>query len=307
MQRFASLAAVLLLAASATVQALQPQPRIIGGITADEGEWPWTVAIIEAGKLPMDGQFCAGSLILPDWVLTAAHCVHDDAGNPVDAAEIEVISGFTTLSDATRDDALPVTAIFPHTGFNLGTFDNDIALLQLAGKTGQENLAVATSRPAAGSPVTVVGWGVTNPKDTLGITAQDTLNEVEVEVIATTACNARDFYNGQVTENMLCAGVPEGGKDACFGDSGGPLMMEHDGQWRQVGISSWGIGCAEPNHPGVYTRLSRYDCWIASVTGESQFCAADGGGGSVGPLGLGALLLLFGFGLLPRKRKDDAD
>ncbi len=84
------------------------------------------------------------------------------------------------------------------------------------------------------------------------------LQEVELPVVDREICNAPEAYDGSITENMLCAGYAQGGEDSCKGDSGGPLMVfseEQDG-WVQTGVVSWGEGCAEPNHYGVYTHLS---------------------------------------------------
>ncbi len=102
-----------------------------------------------------------------------------------------------------------------------------------------------------------------------GGSLSDVLQEVEVPLVSNTACNAADVLNGAVTANMLCAGLLDaGGLDSCQGDSGGPLVVP-DGQdgWRLAGIVSWGIGCAQPQQPGVYTRVSQFTGFITAHAG----------------------------------------
>lgn len=92
----------------------------------------------------------------------------------------------------------------------------------------------------------------------------DTLLQASVQVIDRTQCNAEDAYQGEVTKEMLCAGIPGGGVDTCQGDSGGPLMY-HSDLWQVVGIVSWGHGCGGPSTPGVYTKVTAYLNWIYNV------------------------------------------
>ncbi|XP_069690324.1 trypsin-7-like [Periplaneta americana] len=88
------------------------------------------------------------------------------------------------------------------------------------------------------------------------------LQKVEVPIVEVSRC--RSLYSDQLPEHQICAGYPEeGGKDSCQGDSGGPLVVGG----RQIGVVSWGYGCAEPRYPGVYTEVSAYRSWIAKKTG----------------------------------------
>jgi len=103
---------------------------------------------------------------------------------------------------------------------------------------------------------------------TTGTGNEKLLNQVYVPVISSTLCNEPDWYNDQVTANMVCAGYPEGGKDSCQGDSGGPLVcLSKAGQWILQGVTSWGFDCAQKKHPGVYARVARFTDWIRSKTG----------------------------------------
>jgi len=95
------------------------------------------------------------------------------------------------------------------------------------------------------------------------------LQEVDVPIVSNATCNTS--YGGEITANMICAGYAQGGKDACYGDSGGPLFVpdETGTGWVQVGVVSWGEGCALPNYYGVYARVSRYQSWIESYVGTA--------------------------------------
>ena len=114
------------------------------------------------------------------------------------------------------------------------------------------------AREQAGTAAVVVGWGVndfSNPSQPL---FPSELNQVSVPVVSTEICNAPQSYAGLLGEGQICAGLPQGGRDSCLGDSGGPLMIRQDGEYKQIGVVSFGRGCAEPNFYGVYTRLEHY-------------------------------------------------
>ena len=130
-----------------------------------------------------------------------------------------------------------------------------------------------SNTPSLSEEVTVMGWGVTSENGDLS----DVLLEVDVNVISNNECDAAegnidgyyDGYNGQITNNMLCAREVGGGEDACQGDSGGPLVVKDGSASRdvQVGVVSWGVGCAHRKFPGVYSRISSAYDWI-----EQEVC-----------------------------------
>lgn len=256
------------------------QPQIIGGTVADEGEYPWQVALIDATESnPFYGQFCGGSLIAPGWVLTAAHCVQED-GNITNPLFLSVVAGINKLSSGpmsgSQGQRRNVSQIYVHWAFNEDTFDHDLALLRLASPFSLDDkvkiipLATAadSARYASGVLATVTGWGRTNPPPEEPIQYPDDLMEVEVPIVDQTVCSTA--YPGQITANMLCAGYSVGGKDSCQGDSGGPLIVpDGNGGWLQAGIVSWGRGCAQPNKFGVYTRIANYTAWINFLTNPS--------------------------------------
>lgn len=248
------------------------QINIVGGDPANPGEWPWQALVrrmVDANRYSL----CGGSLIHPQWVLTAAHCVYNAQDQLASPSTF-----FVTLGEHDRsqtegpEQQMSVVQVIPHPGYRSGQgFDNDIALLKL-NAPAQLNARVALvsllESPSgdglvdAGDLATVTGWGTTAE----GGSTSSVLMEVTLPLISNASCSAS--YNS-LTDNMLCAGFSQGGKDSCQGDSGGPLVVPNpQGGWLQAGVVSFGTGCARPGVPGVYARVSRYIDWIAQQTDE---------------------------------------
>ena len=231
--------------------------KILDGRPATSGQFPWQVALVMAGQSDnRNAQFCGGSLIGPTKVITAAHCV--DGGTT--ASQINVVIGSLLLSDAGAK-RIPVVRIDVHPSWRPYTHDGDVAVLTLAEPPPlSTSAAVALSSlpiDAAGTMLTVSGWGVTEFDNN----GSDELRWVNVQVVGQAVCNESSKYNGRITDGMLCAGSLLGGGDSCSGDSGGPLAQDQQVP-TLVGIVSWGQGCGLPNKPGVYTRVSKYAGWI---------------------------------------------
>lgn len=259
-------------AASVSVEAANFSTRIIGGTQAQPTAYPWMASLRDSG-----GQFCGASLVNESWLMTAAHCVED-----MSAARIHAVVGDFDLTQ-TDDGELKrgVKRIVIHPQRNAANDDHDIAMVELdsaVSKTLVQPASVSVDAGvAAGTNLTVMGWGLTSEYGS----GSDQLREVQVPLVDQAQCRSQ-LGNG-VTDNMICAGAPEGGLDSCQGDSGGPLVHQVDGQWHQLGIVSWGEGCAQPNSPGVYARVSAYTDWINGViagtaTGNEPSPGTGGGG-----------------------------
>ncbi len=240
---------------------------IVGGQEAVPGAWPWQVALFVNLPGVYQGQFCGGSLLTEEIVVTASHCV-----DGLSIAPLSVVVGRHALS-SNEGQQVAVSEIIINSAYDPFTLDNDIALLRLATpvtlteKVKLVNLIGADqlSLAAVGVAATATGWGDLQEGAGLG---SDTLQQVTVPIVDNATCNfVYQSYAGSsdefVTANMICAGLPQGGKDTCQGDSGGPLVVR-DGNngWLQVGITSWGLGCARPGFPGIYARVSHFLPWI---------------------------------------------
>ncbi len=259
---------------------------IIGGVQSQPGRWPFQAGLLLASESNnYRAQFCGGSVIDEEFVLTAGHCT-----NFLRARELHVLTGTQSLADGgTRHE---VSRIRIHPQFDELTSDFDVALVQLKTKitdvkprqmayviTPAQELLMA--QPGTTSFVT--GWGDT------GTRFPKILREVSVPIVSRDRCNSARSYDGAVTLRMLCAGLREGGKDACQGDSGGPLVvMDKFGQLEmQAGIVSWGVGCALPNFYGVYARLAVFEKWVSAKmaalrasAASALACETSGGGAS---------------------------
>ena len=229
-----------------------PTSRIIGGAESAPNTYSWIVSLRESG-----GHICGASLVARKWVMTAAHCVEEGGASGLSV----VVGEYNTQKEDKGEQERKISRIIIHPKRQNNSNDHDIALLELESEVTSKAItpisSIIMNEVKTGTALTVLGWG---NKSTTGEDFPNKLHEVQVPVVSNKECSAS--YSGGITENMVCAGLEKGGKDSCQGDSGGPLVYQRDGQWHQVGIVSFGEGCAQPNFPGVYARVEKYTDWI---------------------------------------------
>ncbi|XP_021963648.1 trypsin-2 [Folsomia candida] len=229
--------------------------NVVGGQYASKGQFPWAVAITDNGR-----QFCGGSLIKEDYVLTAAHCVQQLRN----AGGVRVLIGGHNIgvTEAGRESR-SVSKILYHRSFAMQHLQNDVALLQLSTPvkytTYIQPICLNSEELTYKEKVDLAGWGKTGNYGS----PSKTLKTVNMPLISPEAC--KRTYQGTnappMGPGMICAGSQAPLKDACNGDSGGPLTLKKgEDKATQVGVVSWGIGCGEK--PGVYTKVSHYLPWI---------------------------------------------
>ncbi len=271
--------------------------RIIGGQQSAQGQFPSISALVRnsSGGL-FNRQFCGATVINDRWLMTAAHCMYDFSGNRISNESFKAVVGITNLRTESPVEHI-VSNYFIHPGYDNNSQDiaNDIALIELATSTTQAtavSLFGDDANALLGYNATVVGWGATDYSDETNPAFPDELRHAVVPLVSRDVCNSPVSYNGNIADGQICAGFTQGGVDSCVGDSGGPLLASVDGVTAQVGIVSYGAGCAEPLFYGVYTNVGAYVDWIGQYTnvstvGTPRSLAANNGvtafnGGSAG-------------------------
>uniref|UniRef100_D3TS70 Salivary expressed trypsin n=1 Tax=Glossina morsitans morsitans TaxID=37546 RepID=D3TS70_GLOMM len=222
--------------------------RIVGGEPVTNNQFPWQVALLYEDSL-----VCGGSIISPDWVLTAAHCIFANVVFTVRAG-----SNSYQKNGQTRK----AKRVIINKRFNIKTMDCDIALIRLRSpftlNTNVQPISVAKFTRKLPPKLVVSGWGLINETST---TPSNDLMFVTISPVIRSECQ-KIYGKSIITKNMLCAADPK--KDACIGDSGGPLFFGNE----QFGIVSFGVGCARHGYPGVYTDVRRQIPWMKNVFSE---------------------------------------
>ncbi|RMX55571.1 hypothetical protein pdam_00001722, partial [Pocillopora damicornis] len=258
---------------------LKPSVRIVGGTVAAQNSWPWQAMLRTTSGFP----FCGGSLIAPQWVASAAHCVR---GKSPSSLMIR-LGAHRRIGRVGTEQDFKVVKIISHASYhNPVRYSYDIALIKLE-KPANLNKAVGlVCVPDGNSPAMpidnlskkcwITGWG----RLASGGATPEKLMQASVPLVS----KSRKFhlamfevyldceiarclkgYPNMIHDSMLCAGLDKGGVDACQGDSGGPLVCQYNGRWFLEGATSWGHGCAGPMKYGVYAKVRYVKSWIDQI------------------------------------------
>jgi len=234
-----------------------PPGRIVNGEDATECEWKWQA------QLRRGYSFCGGTLISPDWVLTAAHCV----GN----TNFDVRFGDHNVSQSSSNvQTRRAAKVYAHPKYETRPTRYDLAMVKLDSPVEINDCVAPACLPEQGDDVNggekcwITGWGTLRS----GGNSPKILQEGEVTIVSNDDCvNKFGYSRSQIDDTMICAQGSSGGGivDACQGDSGGPLVCESNGRWSVYGATSWGRGCAGANYPGVWARVHKELDWIQNL------------------------------------------
>ncbi|XP_025837249.1 serine proteinase stubble [Agrilus planipennis] len=247
---------------------MYPEARIVGGERSAFGRWPWQVSLRQ-WRTSTYLHKCGAALLNENWAITAAHCV--DNVPPSDLLLRFGEHDLSTESEPHIHQERRVQIVASHPEFDPRTFEYDLALLRFYEPLEfQPNIIPVcvpqTDQDFVGRTAYVTGWGRLYEDGPL----PSVLQEVSVPVINNSVCESMyrsAGYIEHIPHIFICAGWRKGGFDSCEGDSGGPMVIQRpeDKRFVLAGIISWGIGCAEPNQPGVYTRISEFKDWINQI------------------------------------------
>lgn len=240
--------------------------RIIGGQKTVSGTLPWMALLASCGNFA-----CGGVILNKQFILTAAHCFleNGDGCDIKSRGNWDVYLGKQNVQKYDFGEMkFQVESIFTHPLYDNVNHINDIALLKLTQNITYNSLIspvclpTIVQTPHAGQSCIVAGYGDTLTFD------RYVLHHVAVPIVSDDQCQQPDWYGTRAIffpPTQFCAGLQEGGKDACYGDSGSPLICKFDGKWFASGIVSSGQRCGLPKQPGIYSNVTHNEFWIRTT------------------------------------------
>jgi len=231
----------------------RPNISIVNGRPASECEYPWQVSLSWGGR-----HSCGGMIITSEWVLTAAHCL---------GGSFMVTAGQHRLSRNSGNEQVRGTSrIIEHPDYSSNPTNWDFALLKVDRPFSinrcVDKVRVPSRDVNAGTNCWISGWGLTTEG---GSAPADILQKTEVQVMSNSDCRRTSYSSNMIKDAMICAQGRNSNNDvtdACTMDSGGPLVCKSGGRWELHGVTSWGRGCARPDYPGIWARVTKARSWI---------------------------------------------
>ncbi|XP_042339817.1 proproteinase E-like [Plectropomus leopardus] len=236
--------------------------RVVNGVDARPFSWPWQISL----QYRSGSSFrhtCGGTLLAPNWVLTAGHCIGPRTYRVVlGEYDITKEEGYEQYRDVEK------IVVHPHWDENCLSCGNDIAMIKLASPAILSDKVQPSCVPESGEivpheyPCYITGWGRVYSDGPIASKLQQAL----LPVVGHSVCSSSDWWGGTVKPTMICAGGDI--RSGCHGDSGGPLNCKgSDGRWYVQGVTSFvsSLGCNTPNRPTVFTRTSSFTKWISDT------------------------------------------